>query len=223
MRSWALLVERGPRRPAATRWVNVRVGGPRPPPGGLTCAPRSTPPERVAVCWAPSQIARMLASACGGLWRWGPRGGRVNPLMRSWALLVEPGPLCPAATRWVNVRIGGPRPPPGGLTCAAWDATERAPGARLEADPEHAHNAARSMPRSAAHNAPRYHRVDFRNASYVVIPARCSSHPFSRRHAAIDISAGQSPFNSMSPSLPGGALTRHHQGSMLWVDPRRSP
>ncbi|MFC2778257.1 MAG: NAD-binding protein [Pauljensenia sp.] len=98
-------------------------------------------------------------------------------------------------------------------------ARDFAPGFRINL---HIKDLANALDTGHGVNAPRYHRVDFRNASYVVIPARCSSHPFSRRHAAIDISAGQSPFNSMSPSLPGGALTRHHQGSMLWVDPRRS-
>ena len=128
----------------------MRIGGPRPPPGGLTCALRSAPEARRRL----SGTVADCADAGVGLRQLGPRGGRVNPSMRSWALLVEPGLLCPAATRWVNVRIGGPRQPLGGLTCAPRDATERAPGARFEAGPERAHKAARSRPRSAAHNAP---------------------------------------------------------------------
>ena len=36
-----------------------------------------------------------------------PSDGGVNPLMRSWALLVERGPGCPRSTERVNVRIEG--------------------------------------------------------------------------------------------------------------------
>ena len=69
----------------------------------------------------------------------------------------------------------------------------------------------------------RRHNADVRASLGALLADVERSLPGIRVHAAIDISAGQSPFNSMSPSLPGGALTRHHQGSMLWVDPRRSP
>ena len=43
-----------------------------------------------------------------------PSGGGVNPLMRSWALLVERGPGCPRSTERVNVRIEGLKWPPQG-------------------------------------------------------------------------------------------------------------
>ena len=42
---------------------------------------------------------------CGQL---GPIGGRTNPSLRSWALLVERGQGCPCSTCGVNVRIEGP-------------------------------------------------------------------------------------------------------------------
>ena len=57
-------------------------------------------------------------------WRSGPSTGTLNPLMHSCTHLVEAGRRRPRSTRWVNVRIGGPRhplagprPPPIGLAC----------------------------------------------------------------------------------------------------------
>ena len=67
-------------------------------------------------------------------WQPGPSTGTLNPLMHSCTHLVEAGRRRPRSTRWINVRIGGPRhplsgprPSPIGLACElkgsrAWDA-----------------------------------------------------------------------------------------------------
>ena len=59
-------------------------------------------------------------------WQLGPSTGSINPLMRSYTHLVAAGRRRPRSTRWVNMRIkgpkhppAGPRPPPIGLTCAS--------------------------------------------------------------------------------------------------------
>ena len=57
-------------------------------------------------------------------WQPGPSTGTLNLLMHSCSHLMEAGRRRPRSTRWVNVRIGGPRhplagprPPPIGLAC----------------------------------------------------------------------------------------------------------
>ena len=83
----------------------------------------------------------------------GPSTGSLNPSMRSYTHLVEAGRRRPRSTRWVNMRIkgpkhppAGPRPPPIGLTCASKGFTcagcihrnRRGPDAHRRPDDPHA-------------------------------------------------------------------------------------
>ena len=86
-------------------------------------------------------------------WQLGPSTGSLNPSMRSYTHLVEAGRRRPRSTRWVNMRIkgpkhppAGPRPPPIGLTCASKGFTcagcihrnRRGPDAHRRPDDPHA-------------------------------------------------------------------------------------
>ena len=50
-------------------------------------------------------------------WDWhpGPSTGSLNPLMRRQTHLLAAGHYRPRSTRWVNVRVSGPRRPPAGF------------------------------------------------------------------------------------------------------------
>ena len=106
-----------------------------------------------------AELLRAGGSCCGDSDRarqgrqLGPSTGSLNPSMRSYTHLVEAGRRRPRSTRWVNMRIkgpkhppAGPRPPPIGLTCASKGFTcagcihrnRRGPDAHRRPDDPHA-------------------------------------------------------------------------------------
>ena len=116
-------------------------------------------------------------------WQLGPSTGSLNPLMRSYTHLVAAGRRRPRSTRWVNMRIkgprhppAGPRPPPIGLTCAGCVHRNRG-------GPDSS---------QASRRLPHLQGCDGggtpKDPAAVAAPSALKSHPFSNTQCAISLS-----------------------------------
>ncbi len=116
-------------------------------------------------------------------WQLGPSTGSLNPSMRSYTHLVAAGRRRPRSTRWVNMRIkgprhppAGPRPPPIGLTCAGCVHRNRG-------GPDSS---------QASRRLPHLQGCDGggtpKDPAAVAAPSALKSHPFSNTQCAISLS-----------------------------------
>ena len=123
-------------------------------------------------------------------WQLGPSTGSLNPLMRSYTHLVEAGRGRPRSTRWVNMRIkgprhppAGPRPPPIGLTCASKGFTCAGCVHRNRGGPDSS-QASRRLPHLQGCDGGGTPKDPAAGAA----PSALKSHPFSNTQCAISLS-----------------------------------
>ena len=123
-------------------------------------------------------------------WQLGPSTGSLNPSMRSYTHLVEAGRRRPRSTRWVNMRIkgpkhppAGPRPPPIELTCASKGFTCAGCVHRNRRGPDSS-QASRRLPHLQGCDGGGTPKDPAAGAA----PSALKSHPFSNTQCAISLS-----------------------------------